>query len=277
MHPFEDNWRLNVYLPHREVGCLPTPDNFWMCPEETQRLYYNILQTPDYDLERISKPDKSLDQHNAASCFNEDSLSELAQEEVKQHALEQLHSQDFDNWLDEEVEGFSNRDLRFRRDVILKRIIRNCKKFYFKEFQRFVGKTRQTFAKIKQDRERISKYAREFLNLKFGENISEEMELILFWFIDKKWINTVSKISFNPLKNKLFSIIYTFNTQNMLDWLKMEGLCKMMISYLNTKDIVSHILIGETNLKLIEVYERYIQSVKKIWVQNLMNSINNFE
>ena len=113
-------------------------------------------------------------------------LSKLAQEEEKQHALDQLHSQDFENWFDEDVEGFSNRDLRFRKDVILKRIIRSCKKFYSKEFQRFVGKTRQTFVKIKQDRERIFKYAREFLNLKFGDNTSEEMEFILFWFIDKK-------------------------------------------------------------------------------------------
>ena len=51
----------------------------------------------------------------------------------------------------------------------------------------------------------------------------------------------------------------------------------MMVSYLNTKEIVFHILKGETNLELIEAFKRYIQSVKKIWVQNLENSINNFE
>ena len=43
------------------------------------------------------------------------------------------------------------------------KILRSFKMHYFKDFQWFVGKSRQTFAKIKQNSEKISKYAKSYL------------------------------------------------------------------------------------------------------------------
>ena len=104
-------------------------------------------------------------------------------EEEKEHSG--LVSEYEDISEDNAVE-FTNIDLRLKKDVIFKRIIRSWKKFYSKKFQKFIGKTRQKFAKIKQDKERITRYAGEFLRLKFGTEASNEMEQLLYWFIDRK-------------------------------------------------------------------------------------------
>ena len=133
-------------------------------------------------------------------------------------------------------------------------------RYYSKEFQKFIGKTRQTFAKIKQNKERCSKYANDFISLKFGNNSTEELELILLLFIEKKKKKKKKTICWNShryLKSKLFSMLYKFNTQKMLKFLKHSGFAKMLLEYLNILDVISTI----PKLEDVQKYEDFLDCI----------------
>ena len=158
--------------------------------------------------------------------------------------------------------------------LFINKILRSFKKYYSKDFQKFVGKWRQTFTKIKQNSEKISKYAKDYLQQKFNENATNEMELLLYWFLDKQHATIESRDSNNFLKRELFSLLYTFNTRKMQEWLKRPGFARMMKDYLSTPNIVKNLAKLESDPELIRSFEKYTKRIWRICSENL-NELHN--
>ena len=173
---------------------------------------------------------------------------------------------------DECAPDFAIIDPKFRKDVIFKRIVRSCKRYYSKKFQKFVGKSRQTFAKIKVNKKRITRYAKEFIASEFGEDASKEMELFLFMFLDKSETKYKNLSTNKTIKEELFSMLYSFNTQKLLKLLKCKGFAKMMLHYLSIPKISSIILKSSGELDMLENYDEYIQKIQHVCLQNLSES-----
>ena len=196
-------------------------------------------------------------------------IEENLKEEAKIVPEERKRETDYCMW-EETGEGedgsedaefeFTAKDGKFRKDVIFKCIVRSWKKHYAKEFQQFVGKSRQTFAKIKQDRNRLKKYANDYLTMRFGEEFSNEIELFLFLFIDKN-SKFVSQSCDKDLRHDLFSMLYTFNTQKMFKLLERKGFAKMMIDYLQIQDISKKIAKSNKDPDLLTTIEIYIEQI----------------
>lgn len=144
-------------------------------------------------------------------------------------------------------------------------------RYYSKELQKFVGKTRQTFAKIKQNKEKILAYTKAFASDKFGSNASEEIELFLLLFIQKKK-KKMSWCSHQSLKKELFSMLYSFNTKKMLRLMRKQGFTRMLYDYLCIPNIASTIPNVDSDIQKMDDFENWIEHVKQVWLSNLLQN-----
>ena len=189
-------------------------------------------------------------------------FEKMPEEEEKEQNKIYNSSIDSGDDFDDDVVEFTNFDFRFRKDVIYKRIARSWRKYYSKELQKYVGKTRQTFAKIKQDKQRISKYIKDFVKLQFGNEASKGMELLLHWFIDTQaW---KFKRNSRYLKSEFLSMIYAFNIQKMIDWLKRKGFAKIMRKYLSLPNIISKVMKLSSDQYLVGTTQSHIEQILSI-------------
>ena len=169
--------------------------------------------------------------------------------------------------------------LRTRKDVIFKRIVRGCKKYYCQEFWRFIGVRRKEWIKTKINREKITSNAHNFLFSLFKEHQSRCMEDLLLCFLEKGYKESSFKIVDNTITNEVFSMFYRFNAVKLMKLLQSVEFSKLMLNFLNIPHISDKILKDNTDIELRDALEFHIEDIKRICrlsiMDNKMHSENN--
>ena len=159
-----------------------------------------------------------------------------------------------------------------RKDVIFKKIVRSCKRYYSQNFRKFVGFGRKAWLKIRKNKQTIFKHANEYLNSLFPGKHSIFMEELLLCFIEKANKKVISDLLDRNLFQELFSMLYYFNTVKLLKLLQKVEFCKLMLNYLNTPDISNEIMKHDADTELINAIEFHINDIKRIWRLSIMNN-----
>ena len=162
--------------------------------------------------------------------------------------------------------------LRTRKDVIFKRIVRSCKKYYYQEFRKFIGVGRREWIKTKINKDEINSNVRNFLFSLFKEHQSRCMEDLLLCFIEKGNKKSSFMIADSTITHEVFSMLYSFNAVKLMKLLQLVEFSKLMLSFLNIPQISDKILKGHTEIELRNVLEFHIEDIKRICRLSIMNN-----
>ena len=162
--------------------------------------------------------------------------------------------------------------LRTRKDVIFKKIVRSCKRYYCQEFRRFIGVRRKEWIKTKINKKEITNNAHNFLFSLFKEHQSRCMEDLLLCFLEKRYKKSSFKIVDNIITHEVFSMFYRFNAVKLMKLLQSVEFSKLMLSFLNIPHISDKILKGHTDIELRNALEFYIEDIKRICRLSIMNN-----
>ena len=253
-------WNLNQsYNLHQTSQCffpLKTIDEYCPCDLNAPKSFYPVLNTEEVPPKMNYEEDEKFYEFEIIMNEKNQSPSYYEDESDLVWAIEDAAS------------DFTINNYMLRKDVILKKIVRAWKKYYSKEFKKYIGKSRQTFTKIKMNKEKLHKYVKEFILLKFRGDSSKEMEIFFFLFIDK--INkTYNNGIYKELKKEFFSMLYSFNIKKMIKLLLRKEYAKMMLNFLNIRNLSKKMTRLNSSEEIITITEFYIQMVRNICIKSL--------
>ena len=232
---------------------------------------YNIAQTKELIPSSV-KPDIFATEEDKSStwvkiCLRNKMSRHYSNEDVKSYSLPKSSKQSTSS-----NKILKKALLRTRKDVIFKKIVRSCKRYYCQEFRKYIGIGRKERIKTKINKEEITSNVRNFLFSLFKELQSGCMEDLLLCFIEKGYKKSSFKIADNTITHEVFSMLYRFNAVKLMKLLQLIEFSKLMLNFLNIPQISDKILKGHTDIELRNTLEFHIEDIKRICRLSIMNN-----
>ena len=169
---------------------------------------------------------------------------------------ERIHSQNpWEN--EEEISSY-----KYRKDVICKAIFRSFRKFYIKDFRLYYD---YSHCKKEENTENSGPFyenLKEYVSFWFQECNNERMVSLLMYIIDsKEKYFTISPESFER-KNKIKELIYSYNKYKLESCYSDKEFLTLLNSFIESPDIISRLLKGANNLKLVKQYKKYLKFIQ---------------
>ena len=149
-----------------------------------------------------------------------------------------------------------------RKDVISKTIFRSIRKFYVRDFKSFYNFSKWNKSENTESSGELIQKLNEYIAFKFPECDVEEMSLLLIWIIDAKEKFCTISHKHQERKTKVRDLLCSYNKRKLQSLNQYSEFLSLVIHFIDQPDIITKIVKGRNNWKLIKEYQRQMRMIK---------------